>query len=63
MLIDKQDVVFEASIEVRLETKVHHYRIVMAIDMSVNTVKALEDLADETGEALREWNTCGGDNK
>jgi hypothetical protein len=62
MLINKQDIVFEASIQVRLEPKMHNYRIVVAIDMSVNTVKALEDLADETGEALREWNTCGGDN-
>ena len=58
VLIDKQDIVFEASVEVRLKTEVHDYRVVVAVNMSVNTVQALEDLADETGEGLGKWNTC-----
>lgn len=58
MLIDKQDIVFEASVEVRLKTEVHDYRVVVAVNMSVNTIQALEDLTNETGEGFGEWNTC-----
>lgn len=49
---------FEARVEVRLETEVHNYRVVVAVDMSVHAVQAFEDLADESGECLREGNTC-----
>lgn len=36
----------------------HNDRIVVAVDMGVDTVQALEDLAEETGEGLREGDTC-----
>lgn len=62
MLIDKQDIVFEASVEVRLEAEVHDNWVVVAVDMSIDTVETLEDLTDETGEGLWEWNTCRREN-
>lgn len=50
MFIDEQDVVLEAGVQMWLETEVHYDRIVVAVDMGVDTVQALEDLAEETGE-------------
>jgi hypothetical protein len=56
VLIDKQDVVFEAGVQVWLETKVYHNRVVMAVDVGVDSVQTLEDLAEETRECLGERN-------
>lgn len=58
MFIDEQDVVLEASIQMWLEAEVYHDRVVVAVDMGVDTVQALEDLPEETGECLRKGNTC-----
>lgn len=56
VLIDKQDVVLEAGVQVRLEAEVYHDRVVVAVDMSVDSVQTLKDLAEETRESLGERN-------
>lgn len=58
MLIDKQHVVLETGVEMRLKAKVHDDWVVVAIDMGVHSVQTLEELADETREGLGERNTC-----
>lgn len=42
----------------RFKTKMHHDWVVVAVDMSVDSVQALEDLADETGECFGEGDAC-----
>ena len=38
MLVYKQDVMLEASIQVRFKSEMHDHRVVMAIDVSVYSV-------------------------
>jgi hypothetical protein len=57
MLIDEQDVVFEAGVEVRLETQFDYDWIVVAVDVRVDTIQALEHVADERGECLGKGHT------
>ena len=45
VLVDEQDVVFEAGVQVRLESEVHHNRVVVTVDVRIHTIQALEDLA------------------
>lgn len=61
VLIDKQDVVLEAGVQVWLETKVYHDRVVVAVDVGVDSVQTLEDLTEETRECLGEGNAYGCD--
>jgi hypothetical protein len=56
VLIDEQDVVLEAGVQVWLETEVYHDGVVVAVDMGVDSVQTLEDLAEETREGLWERN-------
>lgn len=46
VLIDKQDVMLEAGIEVRLQSKLDDDGVVMAIDVCVDPIKSFEKLAD-----------------
>lgn len=48
----------ETRVEVWLEAEVHDNGVVVAVDVGVDTVETLEDLADETGEGLGEWDAC-----
>lgn len=57
MLINKQDVVFEASIEMRFEPQLYNDWIMVTVDMSIYPVKALEKLANEGGKQFGKWNT------
>jgi hypothetical protein len=54
MLIHKQNVMLEARVQMRLETEIDDDGVVMAVDMSIHSVKPLEDLEDERLEWLRE---------
>jgi hypothetical protein len=56
MFVYKQDIMFEAGIQMRLQSKLYHDRVVVAIDMSVNSEQALENLLDHSWKRLREWN-------
>lgn len=54
MLIDEQDIVLEARVQMRLEAQLNDDRVVVAVDVRIDTVQALEHVADERGEGLGE---------
>ena len=54
MLVDEQDVLLEAGVEVGLEAQLADDGVVMAVDVGVDAVHALEDLADQGREGLGE---------
>jgi len=54
VFVDEEDVVLETGVQVRLESQVYHYWVMVAVDMCVNTVEPLENLPQQTGECLRE---------
>ena len=58
MLIDEEHVVLEARVQVWLEAQLDYDRIVVAIYMCIDSVEALEDLADKGGKGLRERVAC-----
>lgn len=54
MLVDEEHVLLEAGVEVGLEAELADDGVVVAVDVGVDAVHALEDLADEGGEGLGE---------
>lgn len=52
MLINEQDIVLETGIEMRLETQLDDDVVVVAVDVRVHAVQALEHVADQSGERL-----------
>ena len=50
MLIDEQYVVLEAGIEMRLQTQLDDDGVVVAVDVGVDTVEALEHVPNERGK-------------
>jgi hypothetical protein len=58
MLIDKQDVVLEACIKVSLEAEFANDGVMVAVDVGVDTIHALEYLSNHAGERLRKGNAC-----
>ena len=52
MLINEKDVMLEASIQVWLQTKMLNDRIVVTINVGVDSVQPLEQLANKGGEGL-----------
>jgi hypothetical protein len=50
MLVDKEDIVLEASIEMGFKAKLTDDRVVVAVDMCVDSVHALEDLPNHAWE-------------
>lgn len=54
MLVDEQDVLLEACIQMRLETELADHGVVVAVNVGVDTVHALEDLADQRWERFGE---------
>ena len=57
MLVDKENIVLEAGVEMGFEAKLTNYGIVMAVYMGVNAVHTFKHLTDHAGEGLGEWNT------
>jgi len=57
MLVNEQDVVLEAGIKMWLQPEVDNYWVVVAIDVRVDSVESLEELANEGREGLREGDT------
>lgn len=55
MLVYEQDVMLEARVEMRLESKMHNHGVVMAVDMGVYSVEALKHLTQEARKGLGEW--------
>jgi hypothetical protein len=60
MLIHKQDVVFEARIKMWLEAQVTNDRVVVTVDVGVDSVKAFEELAQGGRKMFRKWDTDAG---
>ena len=56
MLINEKHVVLKASIQMGLQTKVLNDRIVVAINVSVDSVQSLKQLANERRKGLGERN-------
>lgn len=53
MLVDEEHVLLEASVEMRLQAELSDDGVVVAVDVSVDAIHALEDLTDQRGERLR----------
>lgn len=58
MFINKKNIVLETGIEMGLKTKLTDDRVVVAVDMGVDSVHSLEYLSDHARERLWEWNAC-----
>ena len=56
MLVNEQDIMLEAGVEVWLETKMNDDWVVVTVDVGVDSVQTLEDLANCLRELLREGN-------
>lgn len=54
VLVDEEHVLLEAGVEVRLEPELADHGVVVAVDVGVDAVHALEDLAHEGRERLGE---------
>jgi len=57
MLINEQNIVLEASIQMRFEAQLNNDRIVVAVDVGVDAVETLEDVSEKRGKGLGERNT------
>lgn len=54
VLVNKQDVLLETCVEMGLKAELADDWVVVAVDVSVDTVHAFEDLAHKSGERLGE---------
>lgn len=54
MFMNEEDIVFEAGVEMWLETEVHDNRIMMTVDVCVDAVQAFEDLSNQGRKSLWE---------
>jgi hypothetical protein len=55
VLINEENIMFEASVEVSLETKLTNNGIMVTIDVGVDAVHPLENLSNHAGEGFWEW--------
>jgi hypothetical protein len=55
VLINEENVMFEAGVEVSLETKLTNNGIMVTIDVGVDAVHPLENLSNHAGEGFWEW--------
>ena len=58
MFINEKNVVLEACVQVRFQTKVNNDVIVVTVDMSIYPIQTLEELSNGRLEMLWEWDTC-----
>lgn len=56
MLINEEDVLLEAGVQVGFQAELSDDWVMVAVDVRVDTVHALEDLAHKSWERLGEWN-------
>lgn len=54
MLVNEEDVLLEASVEMRLKPELSNDWVVVAVNVGVDSVHALKDLAHKVGERLGE---------
>jgi hypothetical protein len=60
MLIDEQDVVLEAGVEMWFESQMYDDGVMMAVDVRVDAIEALEDVADGRREVFGEGHADAG---
>jgi hypothetical protein len=58
VLVDEQDIVFETGVEVRFQSQMHDYGVVVAVDVGVHPVQSFEDLSQKGWKGLWEWDAC-----
>jgi hypothetical protein len=59
VLINEENILLEAGIEMRLQAELTNDWVVMTVDVCVDTVHPLEDLADKCRERFGERHTYG----
>ena len=59
VLVDEEHVLLEARVQMGLEAELADHGVMVAVDVGVDAVHALEDLADEGREALGEGYAWG----
>lgn len=57
MLINEKNVVLEACVQMGLESKLYNNRVMVTVDVGVNSVESFEELTDQDWECFREGNT------
>ena len=57
MLVDKEDIMLEASVEMRFEPKLHDDRIMVTVNVGIYPIQSLKELANQGGKSFRKWNT------
>ena len=60
MLINEQHIVLEARIQMRLKTQMHHDRVMMTVDVRIDTVETLEQLSYGAGKVFGKGNADAG---
>ena len=60
MLVDEQHILLEAGVQMRFQAKLTDDRVVVAVDVCVDTVHALEYLSNQRRESLWERHACSG---
>lgn len=58
MLINEQDVVLEAGVEMWFETQMDNDRVVMAVDVGIDAIKPLKNLPYGLTKMLGKGDTC-----
>src|SRR5580700_6343058 len=57
VLVNEKNIVFETGVQMSLQTKLANDGVVVAVDVSIDTVHALEYLPDHAWEGLRKRDT------
>ena len=57
MLIDEEHIMLEAGVEMRFQAQLDNDGVVVTVDVGIDTVETLEDLADQRGEGFGEGDT------
>lgn len=56
MLVDEENIMLEAGIKMSLQAKLTDDRVVMAVNVGIDTIHPLEYLPDHARKRLWEWN-------
>jgi hypothetical protein len=57
VLVNEKHILLKASVEMWLKSQLPNDRVMVAVNVCINAVHALENLADQGRERLGEWDT------
>ena len=57
VFVDKQDIVLEACVQMRLQSELHNDRVMMTVDVRVHAIEPLEKLTYQNWKGFWKWNT------